>query len=390
MVATFTLRSSLQVPDAPAWHIEPGYSAGAAGALTDAYRAIRYTRQSPDAYLHAYVALLPYRDRILCASQRLHVNYALALAYTGEDALPQALDRLERALETARSLGDAPAQAEITYLAGMDSFTLSRLADAHAYFAIGLTALRRLQRDARPVDPAFELEFLTRLAAMELELGSYLASRQHLAEASELLRAWAPENVRQVATIQWLDALLARSNGDFGHALGAAMASADVFSQLGSPSAGRIHIVAAEIALDQAESFLPGSPGQGRPALIQLARTYATRAVSLVREADDPIGQGILQLARRRCDRLSGRAEGGLHVAEAVARRARRYGDVALLGRAHSALGDELVALGDPYAGRMWYYRAWRTLEEHELRAMAQWPFHSLQRAKDADDGPSA
>lgn len=396
------LRSSLHIADSPAWRHESHYSYDLADALTRAYAVVQGSQRSPERYLTAYTALIPYRDQSVCAPQRLHLEYALALAYSGEEAFPQALECLARAAEIAEDLHDVAAQAEIGYLAGALLHLMTRRADAYTVSAGALASLDALRQDDEPADAIFELDLSLRLAGHAWELGWFTTCLRHLEHAHTLRAVWVPDAAQEAALLSWLDAQLARIRGRPDQAVQLATAAADLLLDLNQPlNAGRCHTIAAECAFELIEELRSPSHTMRPPfdnaitrdpsRLLNTGRSFAWRAIELARTAQDPIGMGMAQLALRHGARLDGDAGvdgSGLAAVEAVARIVRWTGDVSLGGRVETARGDELAAIGDGEAALNAYRRALRLLEEHDLRGLAFWPQLALHRTLDREDHP--
>jgi tetratricopeptide (TPR) repeat protein len=400
------LQSSLSLPDAHGWRRRRTYSFPLADALRGAYLSLRHATHDPNGYWSAYVALVPFRNRTVCAEQRLRLEYALGLAYTGEEALPQAHESLMKALDIAESLGDLTAQAELAYLTGAILHRLTQHAAAYRFYDYALAALNHLDWTGTPADPVFELDLVLRLAGQAWELGWFSTSLRYLDTAYELRATWVPDAAPEAATLAWLDAQLARVRSRPIQAFHQSQAAAALFLDLNQPlNAGRIHTIAAECALDVAEmqgagsmQRDPGIPGSQRmprathldgrapdprTALAQ-ARTLARRGLKLAQAASDPIGASMARLALQRRERLVGHTHpAGYAIAEIekLARLARRLGDISLLGRAETTLGEALTAAGRHEAGLTAFRRALRLLEEHELGGLAFWPRRALTGA---------
>jgi hypothetical protein len=375
------LRSSLHVPDAPGWRHEVGYAPTLVAPLTKAYHYLKAARHAPDGYFHAFVAVLPYQSQPMSVRQRLHVEYVLAQAYSGEHAYPQALDRLDAAAEMALFLHDLAAFAEVSFLAGAVCHQLVAFVDARGYYLDALAALRSLDQGTGPVDAALEIELLSRIAALNCELANFDHAAARLREAHLLLATWAPEAQAQQATLVWLEAVVTHWRGQPDQALPLAIAAADTLTRVGSANAaGRIQALVAEIALDFAETFPLAEQPRLREAFVRQARPYAERAIQCAREANDLTGAEVAHLVVQRCRRLSGRSSNGLQVAEGIVRKARRLGDMALLGRAYLSLGEELALRGAREGARTSYAAARHLFEEHDLRALRLWPNRMLLR----------
>ncbi|MGO8947526.1 MAG: hypothetical protein ACLQUY_07660 [Ktedonobacterales bacterium] len=396
------LRSWLHVADHPSWHNKPYYSVPLAHALAGAYHQLHHAKNQPDPYFAAFVALVPFRDRLVCAEQRMNLEFGLALAFTGDDSPPQAIACLSSAWEVAERLQDWGAQAELGYLAGALWSQRGHLIDAYAVYQDALSSLHWLARNDVPADPVFELDVILRLAWCAWDLGWFPVCLRHLDEAYTLRALWAPNAAEEIASLTWLDAQLARVRGQPAHALHQAAAAADLLLTHGRPvNRGRAHTILAESALDlleltQAPAMWrnPGMLPTGGPlaasaspvALLTQAREAAQIALEVAQEVSDPIGATMAQLASRRAIRLSHRQSGtqsGVAAAERLVVTARRLDDPALLGRTEIALADELLVAGRPDAARATYHKAMRQLEEHHLGGLALWPRRALRQLAD-------
>ena len=378
------IATSLDVPDAPDWRHEVGYRPEIAGVLTRAYRDLRSAGTDPEGYFRAYATIRPYSSRPMSVRQRLHLEYALALAYCGDDSLPYALERLATAREIASFLKDGMALAKLSYLAGASLTHLTEMAAARDRLADALDALELAGDGGGPADSAFEVDLLTALAGLDYELGQFERAEVHLREARLVLAEWQPDQRRSSeagALLDWIEALVAHWSGHPEVALPKVVAAADVLSIPGLVNAGRIQGMVAEIAFDFAETF-PALAEQPRlkETFLLNARAYAQRALELARASGDASGAEIARLVLRNCQRIRGGGMQSLKTAEAVIRKARKLGDVALHGRALIGLGDELAARGEHDAARNQYFAASRLFEEHDLVAMRHWPNRALQR----------
>ncbi len=396
------LHSWLDVADHPSWHHQPYYSPSLAHALADAYDQLHHAHQRPDPYYDAFVSLVPFRNLLVCQEQRMNLEFALASAFAGDDSPAQAIACLSSAWEIAERLHDWAAQAKLGYLAGALWHVPGHFIDAYAVYQDALEALQRLARNDVPADPTFELDLVLRLAWCAWEVGWFPVCLRHLDEAYRLRAVWAPNAAEEVASLAWLDAQLARVRGQSVRALNQAAAAADLLLTHGRPiNRGRAHTILAESALDVLELTqatgtsqdlwmpLAGARHHGQLSstiLLTQARQAARLAIEVAQESSDPIGMTMARLAVRRATRLSRRqCEDGSDVAaaERLLRTARRLNDPSLLGRAETALADELLGAGRSEEARATYQRAMRRLEEHQLGGMAFWPRSALQQFGD-------
>jgi hypothetical protein len=368
---------SLSTANAPWWRHEPGFSEEFAGALIQAYHHLRSARNDPDAYLYAAAAVLPYRSKRLSVRQRLRLEYVLAQAFTGEDGLTQALDHLEEAADMAEFLDEPVAGATIGSLAGKNYHYLSEFAIARDLYTDSVELLHSHETRNGSADTALEADLLIRIAGLNCDLADFSHAEEATRTAHLLLNTSPASESREVnlATLDWIDTLVAHWTGHPEQALPKARAVADTYTRLGNHrAAGRVHGLVVEIALDLAGSFsLQDHPGL-RAAFTRQARPHALAAIEHARAAGDPIGAQLGRLALQRCRRMRAPTQDGVEIVERVIRRAQRLGDAALLGRAQLALGEELAARASWDGARQLYGMARHTFEEFDLQALLTWP----------------
>jgi hypothetical protein len=365
---------------------------------------LHHAGERPDPYFSTFVMLAPFRTRMVCDQQRMNLEFALALAFAGDDSAPQALSCLSSAWDIAHLLHDWGAQAEIGFLAGALWQGQGYYREAYAIYLDALEALQCLERKDGPADPAFELDLVLRLAWCAFDLGWFPISLRHMDEAYTLRAVWVPDAAEQAASLCWLDAQLARVRAQPARALQLAAAAADLLLTHGRPiNRGRIHVVLAESALDVLEIahapaaswdlWLPLSAARSAvhhsPAsLLTQAREAASVALEVAQDVSDPIGVVLARLTLRRTRRLSGREsgeDGGVAAAEKLLRTAQRLDSPLLVSRTEVVLADELLAAGRLEAARAIYYRAALRYEEYHVGGLAFWPRRALQHL--ADEG---
>ena len=320
----------------------------------------------------------------MAKQQRIHMDFALALCYLGEEEIALALGSLDNALEEGRMLGDLPAQIQLNHLSGLARFAGTQFSHAQENFLAGLEMLYAINDSVSFSGWDLIIELLTRLGALEYELGFFTDSEQFLREASSLLTARTPEDSMSAATIAWNFIQHHRSHGNLEHALKTAQSAGAIFAEREMPTAsGRLQTIVADVALDLAESFSLEAETDARIAYITLARPYAQRGIEQTKSAGDLIGEGLARLAALRLDRLRGKERNRLASLNALERKARSIGDPALIGRLWTAQADEFAAAGNIEWARNRYYKAQRHLEEYELMAMARAPLRARLRLEE-------
>lgn len=372
------LRTSLDAPDSPQWRHEVGYRPQLVQPLARAYGHLTQIAENPDAYFNAYSELVPQRSQSMSLRQRMRIEYVLAQAYTGENALPQALACLHDAQEIASLLQDTRASILLSFLMGAVCHWSTQFLDARSHYQTALRALRSLEDDTGPLDSAFEVDLLIRIAGLDVELADLKAAEEHMREAYTLIAVWCPatpEAPAQLARLAWLNAIHTQWSGDTDHALSLAIAAADALADAGvSGMFARLGSWIADIALDFAETVSWEASPRLRATFVRRARRYANSALAASKASKDVGGAEIAKLDLMRCQLLLGNAQHRVDEIAAIGRRAQRRGNIGLLGRAYIALGDELRAAGNLAAARERYSMARDLFDEHDFRVMRTWP----------------
>lgn len=372
------LRTSLDIPDPSEWRHEVGYRPQLVPALATAYWHLAHATENRDAYFNAYCVIVPQRNLPMSIRQRMRVEYVLAQAYAGEQALTQALTSLIDAQDMASLMQDASASILLSFLAGAICHWHTQFIEARARYETALRTLRSLEADTGPLDSELEIELLTRIAGLDCELAELDAAEAHVSEAYTLIAVWCPATPKapaQRAVLAWVNAVLLHWRGHPDLALPLAIAAADGLAQEEVTSSfARIGGTVADIALDFAETFSSMESPLLRESIVRRAHAYAQRALDASRASTDDVGAGIARLALIRCQRLLGRGPHRLDEIARIERRAQHLGDIGLRGRAQVALGDELRIVGNAEAARERYYVARSLFEEHDFRVLRTWP----------------
>src|SRR5262249_47049812 len=195
--------------------------------------------------------------------------------------------------------------------------------------------------------------------ALDYLLGNFPRAMEHVQRASALL----PLTTASVAgrgTIAWTYALLHRQRNDLLEALREVEAAAALYRQLGATdSTCRVLGLAAEIALDLAESSAEGAPS-ARAEYQLLAARYMEEALWVGKKAGDAAGVELASLSFARLEQLQG-IDQAMHAEPAilgVLQQARRMHDDSLRCTAQTALGINLLARGERAAGTRWLRKA--------------------------------
>lgn len=396
-------RCSLHSPDSEHCQSFRTYSPRVREALSIAYTHLHNPQASIEERYDAYAALITHRKGATCPDQLMRLEYALALAYSGDSSIPEALDALSVTLELASLLDDHGAQAEASYLAGALFHSLARHSAAYDAYGEARDQLHLFEEDTRVRFPDHELDIVLRMAGHALDLGWLATCRRHLDEADVLRADCEPDDMSLTGALAWLDAQLACDRDDPVRAVHQGEAALAVYEQLDQPvNKDRLSSLVAELLCDYVEvsgwqpntssgAFPTGDPAP-HPArfaagkldpndMLRRARLLAQGGRMLARQERDAIGVGMAELALDRVYRLMGRYrafEGSIAEIEGVMRIARQVNDMSLLGRAETALGDTLCAAGRVEAACLSYFRAQTLLAEHQLDGLAVRPRRAL------------
>lgn len=382
------LRSSLHIPDDDAWRQRRNYIPALADALRYVYFLLHSAAEQEDVYFQAYAALVPFRTRILCHEQRLRLDYALALAYAGEQSPTQALDAIRRALEAAEELQDESTLVELAFLAGALAHGAQQHELAFGHYTDALDMLRHLNRDGVAADPMLEMDLTLRLGWRACDIGRFSQGLRYLDEAYTLRTQWPSTNPSHAAWLSWLDAQLTyvvRANP--ARALAMARPAARLLLEIEQPlNAGRAHTFMAECAIELART---SSAQEDPQAALNIARDATKQAGLLARKASDAIGGEIARLAALQMARVERARRGDsdsinqMATLERALRTAEKLDDMALIGRVETAMGDELAAHGDWSTARLMYAQARSRLEEHNLGGLAFWPRRAMRQMEE-------
>lgn len=392
---THTLPSSLRIAPPRVGGDEHAYSLVVANALTRFHRLLSEAGHTPSS-IHqisqASKELRAYQQKPMAVRQRLLLEYLLAWATAQEGDLRAALIHLDASLVQAERLRDWRAYCELAWRAGIAGQRLGFYVDAHCYLNESLGAIHNLVQHGDSPDNNLRFDLHLRLASVNFELALFAEASRHLKEAAMLLRSLGAQAYRQAASLSWIQALLYRWKGQLPAALDSAMLAADDLERAAPSGAlARIQLVVVETALDLAERFThaPLAPSsRGYATYMDVTNRYIHASMQLTQEATDPVDAMISRLLVHRWRRLG--HIGGNHVAaiESVAHDAEILGEMGVVGRAHTALGDEHIAQGEHEAALTCYRRASDILERHKFRALAILPRRALLMASEMSARP--
>lgn len=392
---THPLTSSLRIAPPRVGGDEHAYSLVVANALTRFHRLLSEASHTPSSIHQVSEAskeLRAYQQKPMAVRQRLLLEYLLAWAATQEGDLRAALIHLDASLVQAERLRDWRAYCELAWRAGIAGQQLGFYVDAHCYLNEALDAIHNLVQHGDSPDSNLQFDLHLRLASVHFELALFPETRRHLEEASMLLRSLGAHAYRQAASLRWIQALLYRWQGQLPAALDSAMLAADDLERaVPSGALARIQLVVVETALDLAERFThaPLAPSSlGYAIYMDVANRYIHSSMQLTQKAADPVDAMISRLLVHRWRRLGHIGGNRLAAIESVAHDAEMFGDMSVVGRAHTMLGDEHIAQGEREAALTCYRRASDILYRHKYLAAAIWPRRALLMASEMSAGP--
>lgn len=363
------------------------FSVTVAHALVRARYLLSVSNVSSSYALQAADELRACETTSMAARQRMLLEYLWAWAAAQVGDLSAALIHLDATLNPAERARDLHAYCELAWRAGVISRLLGFLSDAYYYLTEALAGSHMLIQRGDACDSQFQADLHLRLASVNFELGLFRVASHHLDEATLVLRSAGSQAHLQAASLSWIQAQLLRWQGHLGSALEISVRAADELTLIAPPdTSARMELVVAEIALDLAEhsSRGPGAPfSMARATYLDIASRYIQSAEEHTQQSVDPIGEMVALLARRRWQRLDRRGEGNLAVFESVARKAEALGDISVVGRAYTALGDELRDRGKRDAALASYHQANDILERQKFVALAIHPRRALLIARE-------
>lgn len=362
---------TLHTVEMPGWQNERDHDREVHDALTRAMSHVA-PGQTPD-FLAAEACIAAVKDTCMSARQRIRVLYLTAQAQAAREQTYAALATLDDALALAMETEEHEATVELLHLRGIlhrrISYFEDAVADCHDCLAI-LRAHREMSH-AQSVDTW--LAMFVQLGSFEFALAHYDAAEVALMEA-RLLAPAATQSAKELATIEWMQAMLDRWRDQPEAALVHAAEAAHFFAGADSPiNAGRIQQVMADILVDIALRREGSRDALLRETLLELARRHAALAAEYAARAGDSVGSQVTALIQLRLRRAAGIEEDRLPAIEDAMRAALELGDVSTLAMAQTTMGDELAARGERAAAISWYRRVLDTAAESQTPALARW-----------------
>jgi tetratricopeptide (TPR) repeat protein len=378
------LDSSLDIPDAPSWQFEPGYSSDIARRLINAYRRLRQGATQTASYLAVYDEMESLLHQRMSATQRMHVNFVLGMACSAKGDYAEAYSRLSEAAAQALAMQDLAAYVTVTVLRANISNCVMDFGRASSEFRACLDVVRLMDEESGKQDHVtLQVELLGRGAFCEYWVGHLSTAQAMLAEGTRLARVSVSSEL-EVATLNWLQGHLHRASGNLSAALMTAMAAAGVYLAKGNPaSTVRCQYLVSEIALDLAESFPGGVASTAGSSYVALAGSYANRALEMSRSLHDRPGEGLVLLTHARYTRMSGHDISMLDTVESVDALGHQLGDGALRTQAYEKLAHEMTLQGRTDSALDLYRRTVSIAEQAAIPFLAVQARRALLRASE-------
>lgn len=352
-------------PDHPSWRKETNYSQELARVLPRAFALL--TTNSVIDYNKALELVLPFVPQVVIAPQRLRVCFIVASSLAAFEANSEALVWLDEAIELAIQGERDDAVLDMLLLRASLYRAISHFSQAAGDMSTGLILLDQQYHEGNAPVTDLKLHFTANLAGFEYYLGHYEVAEQLLDDA-RMLSHDLPAALIEAATIEWIQTHIHRLRRRPEEAIRTSLAAATVFTESGSAiSAARAQALAAEAAMDYVSAFRAYAD---RSAILKLAWPHLSMATNLAREAHDPIGRLMIQLTRIRYGRLRQSNENRIAKIENIIRKARNFGDTALVADAFTSLADELAASGETESARNLYQQVLAMLDGGDFPAV--------------------
>lgn len=378
------LHSSLDRPWDSFGSPEPGYSLSVEWRLARAYRHLVAGASQPSSYSRAHDLALQCQNLAMSVRQRMRVFFVLGsalIASDDTDSVERGVEYAQQAMTVAESIPDWLAWIELAYLAGSAKSSILKYADATHFFIAGLSTAQSIQADDGDVVTDLEFSLLLGTAYAKYLLGESAAATRLLI-ATRGLSGSSLVPVRAIGTLDWMEALALRWDGQPEEALVCALKANHLYERATTPSErlsyGRLQTVIMDIALDIVER-LPA--GTGRDAMLLFSEPLAHRARSVAQGYDDTIGGHLATLAQARWNRVAGRDVATHEAIWRVVGAAENIGDAALQAQAHTAFGYDLLSRGWRDAGLNSFRQTLRDLRSTQIPAMGKWARDKLVEA---------
>jgi tetratricopeptide (TPR) repeat protein len=375
------VRHSLELPDNSAWHTLPDYSDDVGQRLVQAYALFARQGRAVTRFVLAARLVTPCLALRMADTQRLRIYYVLALGLDALNEPNECLEWLDAALDVAARLEDLSALSKILTVRASACRALFRYHEAADHYETSRALLRMHAADhSEPVDPLATVHLLAHEANIRFHLSDYDETERLLKEAQRLVPPGAARSL-EASTVLWLQAMLYRWRERPERALSPALSAAEAYMRAGSSaSAVRIQTVVADIALDLARNAVGSTQ---RCSLVATASSHLDLALRMAEELGDASGQVLTRLIATRASRMRNDNVSRVGLIEVLAREGRQLHDEALLAQAFTALGDELVALGELESGRRCYREVLGLLDGSEVPALAIWARRAYHRARE-------
>lgn len=376
----------LRHPERFMWRDDPGFNASVHDELLDAHRRIAQATAQSSPLSATETRLLRLLHRSMSQRQEMLLYYLLAQCVRARDLskstnFVQAFEWCTRAEQIAMNLLDFGAQVDLHELKGTLFRATSGYWLAAEEFSNALRRLREHSADMESFDPEFEVTLAAKTAAMEYAQGISIRALEHVRRAASLLPLTTMSRTGQ-GTITWTFALLHWQFNRLAEAQEQVEMAVTLYRQTSAKeSTCRVLTLAADIALDVAESLDAQTQRAAYDEQLTRAASHIDEALRIGREADDAPGIALARLSDARLKRIRGDAEAASAEADirAILQQARTSGDDSLVVAAQTALGITLIACGKKALGKRCLKNAIKTAERISAPGLAHRAKRSLR-----------
>jgi tetratricopeptide (TPR) repeat protein len=359
----------IEVPDPPHGEELSRHDEHLDAILSKRYAAITNPGATDDDFRRTLDLVAPWLFAEICQQQRLRVSFILGKASFGLGAFEAAISYYTRALTLASAEDDGLDMALIFSCRGMAHRAVNELDDAANDFVYAVIYYQQQFDHMNELTAPFQLDLLARLGCFLPFVGRYELAQEFVERGRKLLPL-VPHSQITAADLDWGQALIYRAKGRQFDAWQAAASAArmykEVYSASSASSAIRITWLAADIALDLAETTILAE----RRILLDEAQERIDIAREWANQAQDENGLLSSQLVQLRLNRLRRRltSRQRVQMLEEIANDAQRLHDIALRSQAFMAIGDEMAATRrNAHRAVKWYHEAINALEGSQI-----------------------
>ncbi|HEU5441012.1 MAG TPA: hypothetical protein VFU88_17125 [Ktedonobacterales bacterium] len=337
--------------------------------LLECHAAVTNPHAADDDFRRTCDLLAPWLDVAICQQQRLRVSFILGKASFGLGEFEAAISYYTRALTLAIAEDDGLDMALIFLCRGMAHRAVNDFDDAANDLVDAVMYYQQHFGVMDELTAPFQLDLLALLGCFLPFLGRYELAQEFIERGRGLLPL-VPHSQITTADLDWGQCLIHRAKGQLFDAWQAAASAARMYRDMHSASAAssaiRITWLAADIALDLAETTVLAE----RRILLDEAQKRIDLACEWANHAQDENGLLSSQLVQLRLNRLRRRltSRQRVQMLESIANAAQRLHDIALRSQVFMAIGDEMAATRrNAHRAVKWYHEAINALEGSQI-----------------------